>query len=218
MAVRKEGRSAQDIIVDWVEPGSSVLELGCGSGDLLARLASERGVRAHGIELDDASVFSCIEKGLNVLHEEVDDALRDYGSGAFDYTIFDGSLQRVVRRPHAVLREALRVSEKTIVGFSNFAHYRARAQILLRGRTPVTPSLPYAWHDTPNLHFLSIGDFVDYCESGGITIEKSWFSGAGREVRLRPNLTALSGYFLIADLQDAAARLTGGTPGGNLSS
>jgi methionine biosynthesis protein MetW len=187
-----------DVIAGWVEPGSSVLELGCGSGELLARLVSERGVKAQGIEIDDDAIFPCVEKGLNVLHEEVDEALQDYADNAFDYTIFDQSLQRVVRRPDLVLHEALRISDKVIIGFSNFAHYRARFQILLRGRTPVTRSLPYAWHDTPNLHFLSIKDFRDYCDSRGMTIEKSTFFSRKGVVRAAPNLTALTGFFLIS--------------------
>jgi methionine biosynthesis protein MetW len=195
---RDKRRTAHDRIVDWVEPGSSVLELGCGKGDLLARLVAERNVKAQGIEIDNDAIFSCVEKGLNVLHEEVDAAFHDYADQAFDYTIFDESLQRVVRQPAIVLQEALRVSRKAIVGFSNFAHYRARGQIFVGGRTPVTASLPYAWHDTPNLHFLSIRDFSDYCDSRGIQIEKAAFFGKSRVTRLWPNLTALTGFFLIS--------------------
>lgn len=196
--MKRRAMTTHDVIVDWVEPGAKVLELGCGSGGLLARLVAERGVRAQGIEIDDASIFPCIEKGLNVLHEDVDAALGDYASGAFDYTIFDESLQRVVRQPDEVITEALRVSAASIVGFSNFAHCRARGQIFFEGRTPVTSSLPFAWHDTPNLHFLSIRDFLDYCESRGIRIEKSAFFGSNGPVRLLPNLRALTGFFLIS--------------------
>jgi methionine biosynthesis protein MetW len=188
----------RNTIVDWVVPGSSVLELGCGRGDLLARLVAEKGVRAQGIEIDDEAIFPCIEKGLNVLHEDADDALRDYAEGAFDYAIFDESLQRVVRQPDQVLQEALRVSDRAIVGFANFAHYRARLQILLRGTTPVTRSLPYAWYDTPNLHFLSVRDFTDYCDSRNIKVEKSVLFGKCGEARVLPNLTALTACFLIS--------------------
>ena len=198
-----QGTIAHNAVIGWVEPGSSVLELGCGAGDLLARLVKERSVKAQGIEIDDGAVFACIEKGLNVLHEDVDEALHDYGDQTFDYVIFDQSLQRVVRQPDLVLQEALRVSRKVIVGFSNFAHYRARGQILLRGRTPVTRSLPFAWHDTPNLHFLSICDFRDYCDSRGMAIEQSVFFGSKRITRVAPNLTALTAFFLISKFYEA---------------
>lgn len=191
-------RTAHDAIIEWVEPGSSVLELGCGRGELLSRLVRERNVKAQGIEIDDGAISPCIAKGLNVLHEKVDAALHDYADQAFDYTIFDESLQRVVRQPDLVLRQALRVSGKAIVGFSNFAHYRARGQILLGGRTPVTRSLPYAWYDTPNIHFLSIRDFSNYCDARDIYIEKTAFFGKNRQTRLWPNLTALTGYFLVS--------------------
>lgn len=189
--------AAHNKIIDWVEPGSSVLELGCGGGELLSRLVTERSVRAQGIEIDDASIYACVQKGLNVLHEQVDAALRDYADNSFDFTIFDQSLQRVVRQPDVVLAEALRVSRKTIVGFSNFAHYRARYQIFFKGRTPVTTSLPYEWHDTPNLHFLSIADFTDYCDSRNIRIEEAAFFAESGPARWWPNLRALTGFFQI---------------------
>lgn len=190
--------AAHNTIIDWVEPGSSVLELGCGSGELLSRLVIEKSVKAQGIEIDDASIRLCVQKGLNVLHEQVDAALRDYADNSFDFTILDQSLQRVVRQPDVVLAEALRVSRKTIVGFSNFAHYRARYQIFFKGRTPVTTSLPYEWHDSPNIHFLSIIDFIDYCHSRGITIEKAAYFGYGGSTRLWPNPRALTGFFQIS--------------------
>ncbi|MBU4174174.1 MAG: methionine biosynthesis protein MetW [Actinobacteria bacterium] len=190
--------AAHSTIIDWVEPDSSVLELGCGGGELLSRLVTERSVKAQGIEIDDASIYLCVQKGLNVLQEQVDAALRDYSDKTFDFTIFDQSLQRVVRQPDVVLEEALSVSRKTIVGFSNFAHYRARYQIFFKGRTPVTASLPYEWHDTPNLHFLSVADFRGYCDSRNILIEKAaFFTGSG-PTRWWPNLMALTGFFQIS--------------------
>jgi len=185
------------IIVDWIEPGSKVLELGCGDGELLAQLIAEKRVRAQGIEIDDGSVYSCVKKGLNVLHEEIDEALSDYNDGIYDFTVFKRSMQRVVGRPDAVLKEALRISKKVIVSFSNFAHYQARWQILVKGRTPVTPSLPYEWHDTPNLHFLSIRDFEGWCRDKNVIIEKTAYIGRHGRVKVAPNLTALTGLFLI---------------------
>jgi len=205
------GGAAYETIIDWVEPGSSVLELGCGSGGLLSRLVKERNVKAQGIEIDDASISLCVQKGLNVLHEQVDTALGDYADNSFDFAIFDRSLQRVVRRPDIVLMEALRISRNAIVGFSNFAHYPGRCQVFFRGRTPVTPSLPYQWHDTPNLHFLSIADFTDYCHSKNIRIEKVAFFGGTGTIRLLPNLRALAGFFLISKRLEPDENSQGGS-------
>jgi len=186
---------AQEVILDWVRPGCSVLELGCRDGELLSRLVQDRGIKAQGIETDGLHVHSCVQKGLNVLHEPVEEGLTDYGNGAFDYAIFNESLQRVVKKPDLVLRDALRVADKVIVRFSNFAHYRARWQILLQGKTPVTPSLPYAWYDTPNLHFLSIADFYGYCAARAIAVERAAFIGEKRAIRISQTCLRCPGCF-----------------------
>jgi len=197
MTLRAE-ELAQKVIVGWVRPACSVLELGCGDGELLSRLIEDRAIKAQGIETDGLHVHRCVQRGLNVLHEPVEEGLTDYGNGSFDYAIFNGSLQRVVKKPDIVLRDALRVADKVIVRFSNFAHYRARWQILLEGKTPVTPSLPYAWYDTPNLHFLSIADFYAYCAARAIAVESAAFVGENRVVRVSPNFFAMSGLFLLS--------------------
>lgn len=185
------------IITDWIEPRSKVLELGCGDGSLLIRLIAEKQVRAQGIEIDEGSVYACVKQGLNVLHQEIDEALYDYDDRTYDFAIFSRSMQRVVGRPDAVLQEALRISRKVIVSFSNFAHYQARWHILFRGETPVTPSLPYEWHDTPNLHFLSIRDFKGWCRDSNARIEKTAYIGRHGRVNVATNLMALTGLFLI---------------------
>ena len=103
----------------------------------------------------------------------------DIGDKTFDYVILNQSLQQV-KKPDVVVKEALRVGREVIIGFPNFAHYQARLQIFFKGKTPVTPSLPYEWHDTPNLHFLSISDFIEYCHQRNIKIEKRVFIGENR--------------------------------------
>jgi methionine biosynthesis protein MetW len=185
-------------ILEWIHQGSSVLDLGCGDGELLALLVRERHVKAQGIEIDEQAIYQCVAKGLSVFHEDIDNGLSDYADQSFDYVILNQSFQQV-KKPDIVLREALRVGREVIVGLPNFAHYQARLQIFFRGKTPVTPSLPYEWHDTPNLHFLSISDFIGYCHQKSIKIEKAAFVGKKRRIRILPNLFGLTGVFLISN-------------------
>jgi len=184
------------MILALVRPGSSVLDLGCGEGELLSLLSREKDARARGIEIDEHAIYECVAKGLSVVHGDIDAGLSEYGDRSFDYVIFDQSLQQV-RKPDLVINEALRVGRNVIVAFPNFAHYFARLRIFFFGRTPVTRSLPYEWHDTPNLHFLSILDFINYCMVRSIIIEKSVFIGRQWTVKILPNLRAEIGIFLI---------------------
>lgn len=184
------------IILDLVQQGSSVLDLGCGAGELLSLLAREKKARGQGIEIDEQAIYKCVSKGLSVFHGDIDFNLSEYEDKSFDYVILNQSLQEV-KKPEIVLKESLRVGRKVIVGFPNFVHYSARLQIFFKGKTPITSSLPYEWYDTPNLHFLSISDFMGYCRRRNIRIEKSFFIGENKEVRIFPNLFALVGIFLI---------------------
>ena len=185
------------VILEWVGPGSSVLDLGCGDGELLAALVRERGVKAEGIDINEQAIHQCVAKGLSVLHEDINRGLQEHADKSFDYIILNQSLQQV-RHLEPVLFDALRVGKKVIVGFPNFTHYKARLQLFFRGKTPVTPSLPYKWYDTPNLHFLSISDFLEYCREKKIRIEKTAYFSKGKVVRFLPNLFALNGLFLIS--------------------
>jgi methionine biosynthesis protein MetW len=193
------------IILGLIQPGSSVLDLGCGDGELLSELAQEKKAKVQGIEIDEQAIYKCVARGLSVLHGDIDSALADYGDKSFDYVILNQSFQQV-KKPDVVLREALRVGKEVIVGFPNFAHYSARLQMVFRGRTPVTPSLPYDWYDTPNLHFLSISDFAAYCRKRNITIEKAAFVGKREKVRILPNIFALVGIFLLSNREGMKER------------
>lgn len=185
------------IISELIVPGSSVLDLGCGEGDLLYMLIKHRGAHGQGIEIDEQAIYTCVARGLNVFHGDIDSGLFDYPDRSFDYVILNQCLQQVVH-VETVLADSLRVGKKVIVGFPNFAHYSARLQLFFRGRAPVTASLPYQWYETPNLHFLSISDFFVFCRDKGITIERCEYIGdKGRLCRL-PNIFAQTGIFVIS--------------------
>jgi methionine biosynthesis protein MetW len=186
----------QEIIVGWVEAGSSVLDLGCGDGELLSRLIREKNVRGQGIEIIEQAVHHCVAQGLSVLQEDIDTGLADYADGSFDYVVLNQTFQQV-KNPDFVLHEALRVGKRAIVGFPNFVHLRARFQIFFAGKVPVTSALPYEWFDTPNLHFLSIADFREYCKKRRIEIDQSAFIAHNKRVRLLPNLLAETGLFQL---------------------
>ncbi len=184
------------IIVDWVNEGSSVLDLGCGDGELLSLLVKEKKVHAQGTEIDEQAIYKCVAKGLSVYHEDIDAGLSGYPDGSFDFVILSESLQQT-KRPDYVLGEALRVGRKLVVSFPNFGRYTVRFQILFGGKVPVTPALPFEWFETPNLHFLSISNFFDYCKMRNIRVEDSTYITNGRKVKFLPNLLAETAIFLL---------------------
>ena len=184
------------IVLGMVKPRSSVLDLGCGSGELMSELEKRNKCKVQGIEINEQAIYECVAKGLSVLHGDIDSGLIDYGDKSFDYVILNQSFQQV-KQPDMVLKEALRVGKEVIVSFPNFAHYLARLQMAFGGKAPITSSLPYEWYNTPNLHFLSISDFFDYCHRRSINIRETIHIGKKRRVMVFPNLFALIGIFLI---------------------
>jgi methionine biosynthesis protein MetW len=186
------------VIAQMVAAGSSVLDLGCGDGELMAVLKKERGItKLQGIEIDEQAIYRCVARGLSVFHGDIDSGLSEYEDKSFDLVILNQSFQQV-KKPDSVLTEALRVGRKVIVGFPNFAYYKARYQLGILGRAPVTRSLPFQWYDTPNLHFLSIADFNYFCITRKICIEKSVFMTGHKTIKLLPNLRALLAVVLIS--------------------
>ncbi len=184
-------------IYEIVRPQAKVLDLGCGSGDLMFLLAHEKNALVQGIELDEEAVYKCVEKGLSVFHGDIDSGLSEYPDNSFDYVILNQSLQQV-KRVDFIIQEALRVGKKVIVGFPNFAHFFARLRLFFLGKSPVTASLPYNWYETPNLRFLSVSDFTDFCRKKKLRIESRVYLGAKRRIRLFPNLFALNSVFVIS--------------------
>ncbi|MBI5555162.1 MAG: methionine biosynthesis protein MetW [Elusimicrobia bacterium] len=184
------------LIAGLIKPNSTVLDLGCGDGELLAFLARHKQVSGQGIEIDEQAIYKCVARGLSVFHGDLDSGLKDWEAQSFDYLILDQSLQQVIH-PDTVLQEALRLGKEVIVGFPNFVHFSARWQLAFRGRVPVTPALPFEWYNTPNLHFLSLLDFEDYCAKREIAVKKKIFISDNKIIRFLPNLRAETGIFLI---------------------
>ena len=185
------------VIMYWVSKDASVLDLGCGDGELLAFLISEKQVHAQGIELSETAIHRCVALGLSVFQEDIDTGLSEYSDESFDYVILNQTLQQV-KKPDFVLKEALRVGKRAIVGFPNFVQAAARFQIFFKGKVPVTKALPFEWYDTPNLHFLGIADFKEYCKKRNIHIENSAFIRKNSKIKFFPNLFAETGLFLLS--------------------
>jgi len=185
------------IIYDIVEPGSRVLDLGCGDGSLMQLLATGKNARVQGIEVADEQIYRCVARGVSVFHGDIDTGLSEYPDKSFDFIILNQSLQEAIK-VEFVLNEALRVGQKVIVGFSNFAYYKARFDVFFHGGVPVTESLPHEWYSTPNLHFLSIRDFENYCAHKNVRILARYYLGEHKAISFLPNLLALNAIFVIS--------------------
>lgn len=190
------------VIADMVPEESSLIDVGCGDGELLAWLQREKQAKGRGIELGQQGVNKCIGRGLSVIQGDADTDLEHYPDQAYDYAILSQTLQ-TLRDPRAVLEHLVRIARHAIVSVPNFGHWRNRLYLLTHGRMPVTSALSYQWYDTPNIHFCTISDFVVLCEELGLTIEKRLYvdehgaSNAFTHRGLFANLFGQQGIFMI---------------------
>ncbi|PZP85482.1 MAG: methionine biosynthesis protein MetW [Azospirillum brasilense] len=191
------------VIASLVEPGSRVLDIGCGEGELLQWLRDEKQVDGRGIEIDQERVYRAIARGIPVIQGDVVMDLAHYPDQSYDIAVLSQTLQ-TMSDPRAVLEQLVRIGRKAIVSVPNFGHWRNRVQLLLRGRMPVTKTLSYEWYDTPNIHFCTITDFVILAEQLGITIEdRVVVDAAGQKARFtghgfKANLFGEQGVFLLS--------------------
>lgn len=186
------------VIAANVAPGTRVLDVGCGEGELMAALRAERQVDARGLELDPGNVAACVARGLSVIQGDADTDLADYPDQAFDYAILSQTLQTTMR-PDRVLEQLLRIGRRAFVSFPNFAHWRVRLSLLWGGRMPVTRLLPVAWYETPNIHHVTIDDFRALLVERGIQVEQAWFLNGDRATSAAAaNFRAEHAVFLLS--------------------
>ena len=189
------------LVAGMVAPGSRVLDVGCGDGDLLQLLES-RGIDGRGIELSREGVNRCVAKGLAVVQGDADADLVNYPDDAFDYVILSQTLQ-ATRQPRVVLENLLRIGQRAIVSFPNFGYWKMRLQLLIGGHMPRTENLPATWYDTPNIHFCTIKDFIQLCDEINVKMERAVALDLyGRPLRLSApwwfwNMFGEQGVFLL---------------------
>ena len=186
-------RKDMEVIASLVPPGSRVLDLGCGDGELLAYLRDQRGCTGYGVELDDANLLACARRGVNVIQFNLEEGLKLFDDRSFDVVLQLETLQHLRNAEH-MLRETARVGRQGIVSFPNFAHWPNRLSVV-RGRMPVTRALPYEWYDTPNIRVGTFADFEVLARKNGLDILDSFGLQAGQVVRRWPNLMASVAVF-----------------------
>ena len=185
-----------EAISNWIEPNTSVLDLGCGDGSLLVNLQQTRHITGYGIENDDAGILQCVANGINVIQSNLESGLKEIDDGAFDYVILSQTLQ-AMKRTEAVIDEMLRVGREAIVTFPNFGYWKHRWQIF-NGRMPISDNLPYQWYDTPNVHMCTVADFDAFCARKKLRVLSRLVLNHDREQPVLPNLMGTLALYRLA--------------------
>lgn len=191
-----------DIIMQMIEPEAKVLDLGCGSGELLKLLKDKKNVKGRGVEINEDNIIKCIEKGLSVFQGDIDEGLKDYNDKSFDYVILNRTLQ-CTYKPDYVIQEMLRVGKKAVISFPNFAYWRVRFYLTLTGQMPKSSILPFEWFNTPNIHLLTINDFKEFCQERQINILKAIYMNKAKVKNdfvhnILPNFYAEEAIFIVS--------------------
>ena len=190
------------VIATWITPGSRVLDLGCGNGELLGWLAEHKQVKGVGIEQNKEKAAYCISKGLSVLQGDMSQEVDDYQDKSFDYVILSQTLQQVYE-PARLLYSLSRIGRRFIVSFPNFSHYSIRLQLLIKGMAPKSSELPYNWYDTPNIRVITLKDFRRFARDVGyriveeISVKTDHHASQGSVVKVLSNFRATYGIFMI---------------------
>ena len=194
------------IIASMIDPGSRVLDLGCGNGDLLAWLAASKDVIGTGVEQDKQKAAHCISRGLSVLQGDLNEEVEDYPDCSFDYVILSQTLQQVFE-PARLLYSLARIGRKVIVSFPNFSHYSIRLQLLYKGVAPKSDQLPYSWYDSPNIRVITLKDFRKFSRDVGynileeITISTNPANSEGSIIRYFTDIRATYGIYIIEKIR-----------------
>ena len=188
--------SIQHALAQLVPQGARVLDLGCGDGAMLAHLQATRGCSGYGVEIDDANVLACVQRGVNVIQLNLDEGLAMFDDASFDVVLQIDTLQHL-RNAEVMLRETARVGRLGIVAFPNFAHWPNRFSVL-QGRMPVTKRLPYQWYNTPNIRVGTHADLGALAQKNGLRVIDSFGLQDGEVVRWQPNWRAATSVYKLA--------------------
>lgn len=200
---RRRRRVDYELIEELIEPGSRVLDLGCGDGTLLEELVTRKQVVGRGVEIDERHVLESVKRGLAVYHGDLLEGLSFYGDRSFDTVILSQTLQQTLD-PRKVLREMLRVGRRAVISFPNFGHWSIRLQLCFLGRMPRTRHLPYQWYDTPNVHLLTVRDFRHFAQRENVRVLRQKFLSS-RGTPITPvweNLRASVAIFQLEKMDD----------------